>query len=191
MRGPFTTSPPTQPASLRSRPSRGPPEARRFPGRTSAWTPRATSSSPVPWTTGSSRGASIRGARSSVLSAGDVDVYARLFGTPNVGFNVASGQVFQDLNFNGAKDAGESGMSGQTVYRDDNANLTRDTGSYTSVRALSGLGYSMPIGTGRTRLYLGPGPGPAAGRVITDVDVALDINYPSVQRLTVTVISPG
>ena len=36
--------------------------------------------------------------------------------------SVVSGQVFNDLNANGVKNAGESGQSGWTIYLDANTN---------------------------------------------------------------------
>ena len=113
------------------------------------------------------------------------DVYARLFGTPD-SRNSGAGQVFHDQNANGDKDPGEPGMPGWTVYHDVNNNGVFDSGSYSAQHVSSTV-----VPTGTSRLFLGPGPGPAAGQIITDVNVTLNLLHPEDGLLVAWVISPG
>ena len=114
------------------------------------------------------------------------DVYAQRFGQPDPVRNTIEGQKFNDLNANSIKDAGEPGMANWSIYHDRNNNSQFDTGSYTDIR---GVGTVLP--SRGTRRYLGPGPGSAAGAMITDVNIRLNVQFPTDGELTAWVISPG
>src|SRR5205085_12627539 len=69
-----------------------------------------------------------------VTTASGTDVLGLDFGNSSAHFNVAvSGRVFQDSNGNTGADAGEAGLSGQTVYLDANRNGTLDASEISTV----------------------------------------------------------
>src|SRR3954447_10609368 len=67
-----------------------------------------------------------------------------------------SGQIYEDLNANGTKDGGETGLSGRTVYLDANGNGAYDAGETTATTDGSGnyAFASVPLGTARVRQAL-------------------------------------
>src|SRR3954447_785138 len=67
-----------------------------------------------------------------------------------------SGQIYEDLNANGTKDGGETGLSGRTVYLDANGNGAYDAGETTATTDGSGsyAFASVPLGTARVRQVL-------------------------------------
>jgi protocatechuate 3,4-dioxygenase beta subunit len=67
--------------------------------------------------------------------------------------NRISGQVYNDLNFNGTPDSGEPGLSGLTVFLDSNNNGALDPGEMSTLTDASG-NYrftNLPVGTYRVR----------------------------------------
>ena len=114
------------------------------------------------------------------------EVYGRRFAFPAPARNTVTGQKFHDQNANSIKEPSEPGMANWSIYHDLNNNSQFETGSYTALR---GVGATLPARG--TRRYLGAGPGSAVGAVITDVDVRLNVQFPTDADLTAWVISPG
>jgi hypothetical protein len=70
-----------------------------------------------------------------------------------------SGVVFEDANNNGARDGGEVGVSGVTVYADINTNGTFDAGDKSTVTDASGNWSVHELGAGTYQLRVIPGTG--------------------------------
>ncbi|MDB5326311.1 MAG: hypothetical protein JWM57_1880, partial [Phycisphaerales bacterium] len=103
-----------------------------------------------------------------------------------------SGNVFRDYNNNGAKNGADVGLSGQTVFIDDNISGTTSTGSSTTVssdvpKAIADGG--TPNGN-PSRVTSNAVVSGLAGRV-TKVVVTLDISHTSASDLGLTLISPS
>ena len=118
----------------------------------------------------------------------DYDIYARQYAPRPAGGRVGSGVVFHDVNGNGARDADDPGASGWRVYNDLNNNGQFDRSSYP---APSGAA-NTPLPPFGSRHYLGPGPSPAqaVGDVITDINVTINIQFPTDGDLTAWLVSP-
>ncbi|MDA1048952.1 MAG: hypothetical protein O3C40_00530 [Planctomycetota bacterium] len=93
-----------------------------------------------------------------------------------------SGIKFEDVNGNGAKDAGEPGLAGWTIFDDDNGNGSLDTGEANVVTGAGGS-YSFTVGPNKTLTLREVGqagwsrttgnPGditPTSGQTVADVD---------------------
>lgn len=100
-----------------------------------------------------------------------------------------SGVVFNDANANGVRDAGESPLSGWTVYQDLNDNGRLDAGpinaASTDVPKEIPEFHPQPV-TVFSDLTIAN-----AGTTITDVDVKLDITHTWDDDLVVSIISPS
>jgi subtilisin-like proprotein convertase family protein len=103
-----------------------------------------------------------------------------------------SGTVFEDLNGNGVRDAGEPPLSGWTVFQDVNNNGQLDTGNAT----FNSTGDPLPIPDGPDPDTNNPRPVtssiPVAGLLggILDVNVTVAIDHDFDPDLSVTLISP-
>jgi subtilisin-like proprotein convertase family protein len=98
--------------------------------------------------------------------------------------NAFAGNVFNDLNANGAKDAGEAGLANWRVFVDTNANGTYDSGSTT--RASSDVPKAIPdLGTATSSVTVSGIPG-----VIKDLNVNLSIIHTYDSDLRVYLIAP-
>src|SRR5262249_26357320 len=62
-----------------------------------------------------------------------------------------TGQVFNDLNFNGTRDAGEPGLPGWTLYVDSNNNGTLDAGEPSTITDTNGT-YTFNLAPGTYRI---------------------------------------
>ncbi|MFP6656902.1 MAG: GEVED domain-containing protein, partial [Pirellulales bacterium] len=102
-----------------------------------------------------------------------------------------SGVKFEDRNNNGARDAGESGLSGWTIFIDANSNEMLDADE-TSVVTAAGGGYTIPVVPGTFTVreipqegYLQTFPGDAANfehTVTVDFDMpATDVDFGNVE----------
>src|SRR5689334_19482103 len=82
---------------------------------------------------------------------------------PRVLLSAISGKLWNDANSNGLLDSGESGLSGWTVYLDQNRNHVRDTGETFTTTAAGGsysfsglaagtyyVGEEIPLGWSQT-----------------------------------------
>lgn len=69
-----------------------------------------------------------------------------------------SGQVFEDMNANGRRDAGEPALQGFTVYADLNGNGTRDAGEPSAASGADG-GWTLPVELGTTAIRQETPPG--------------------------------
>ena len=78
--------------------------------------------------------------------------------------SVVSGQVFNDLNADGAKNAGEAGQSGWTIYLDANTNGQFDTGETSTTTATAPLAAGPAPAAAKTRTTSAPAAGPASTR---------------------------
>jgi parallel beta-helix repeat protein len=88
-----------------------------------------------------------------VTTASGTDVSSLDFGNSSAHFTfTVSGRVFQDSNANIQADAGESGLSGRTVYLDANSNGTLDTGELSTVTDGSGAYAFTGLGPGTFRV---------------------------------------
>lgn len=96
-----------------------------------------------------------------------------------------SGVVFEDVNANGVRDAGEPGIGGATLYHDANNNSTLDLGSATYTAADT----PKPIpdqSSVRSNLTVAGAPGE-----IIDMNVTLTISHTFDPDLTVNLLSPS
>jgi len=111
-------------------------------------------------------------------------VWQILTGIPNVPGQIA-GNVYNDLNADAALSAGEPGLGGWVVYRDDNANGLRDDYGTSTV---AGPGTPIPLPdlatTTATLDFTG------LTGVVTDVNVSLDITHTFDGDLQVFLTSP-
>jgi subtilisin-like proprotein convertase family protein len=95
------------------------------------------------------------------------------------------GTVFEDLNANGTRDAGDPGQAGFTVYLDLNNNGVRDQGAPTFLS--TDVPKTIPDpGTVTSNLVVNG----VAGR-ITDVNLTLNITHTWDEDLDVFLVSPG
>jgi subtilisin-like proprotein convertase family protein len=116
------------------------------------------------------------------------DVFARQFSKAPPGRNSGAGRVFNDANANGISDAGEDGLPDRRVYRDANHNGQFDAG----VLSVPSLTTSTPLQPVSTRRYVGnSNPAAFVGDVIADVNVTLNIQFPTDGDLTVALVSPA
>lgn len=69
----------------------------------------------------------------------------------NFRLQVISGQKFEDLNGNGIKESGDTGLSGWTVFNDRNDNGLVDSGEESAVTGANGS-YSLTLGPGPVRI---------------------------------------
>src|SRR5205823_4068953 len=87
--------------------------------------------------------------------------------------NSISGQVFNDLNTNGNKDAGESGLAGWTVFLDSNNNGVLDVGEASTTTDVNStyIFTNLAAGTYRVREVT-----PAGWALTLDNPLPLQIN---------------
>ena len=114
-----------------------------------------------------------------------VDVLALGNGIMALDPGVISGIKFEDTNGDGDK-TGDSGLSGWTIYLDDNNNGSPDSGSGTYNSADVPLGVNATTGAIRSDLTVSGVPG-----VITDVNVELDITHTWDDDLLAFLIAPS
>jgi secreted trypsin-like serine protease len=96
-----------------------------------------------------------------------------------------SGQVWQDANDNGRRDAGEVTLEGVTVYWDRNDNGTLDDGEPSRQTNVSG-GYRIRLETGNYRIAIVPPAGslqtlPRAGNQLTVSDIQTSAKQSPIQ----------
>jgi hypothetical protein len=97
-----------------------------------------------------------------------------------------TGQVFEDMNADGVKDAGEPGIPGFVVYRDDNENGTRDSGEESTTTDDAG-NYKLPVPLGPSTIRQEtPGPWTCSFPAGCSYKVDLAKNSPPQQSRPVT-----
>jgi subtilisin family serine protease/subtilisin-like proprotein convertase family protein len=96
----------------------------------------------------------------------------------------AYARVYEDLNFNGARDAADVNLNGRLVYVDLNNNGQLDSTLW--VRNSTDVPKAVGLGTATSMLTVAEPAG-----VITDIDVAVTLNHTAVGDLTLTLIHPS
>jgi len=93
-----------------------------------------------------------------------------------------SGTVFNDLDADGVFDGGESGISGRTVYIDNNNNLAIENKAFTNITAVS-IPDGNATGVSSTMAVTGIG-------TVSAVRVNVNITHTAVGQLALSLISP-
>ena len=104
---------------------------------------------------------------------------------PSAPNNEISGVVFVDANLDGARNPGEAGQAGQTVFLDANGNGLLDQQRLNVASTNAGKAITDLKTTTSTLQVTG-----AAG-VLTDLNVTFDITHTYTSDLTLTLISPN
>jgi hypothetical protein len=103
------------------------------------------------------------------------------------------GVKFHDLDADGTRDPGETGLPGWTIYVDENSDEQFDSGNWAGLGSASGRRNIPPAilgGPGLTESEFVVHPGSMAG-VITDLDIFLQVTHPILNQLLVVLLSPS